>query len=176
MAAVLLGIGVVGLEPLLDSPIAAAGVSGLDVRFEIWTRAQYALQDFPFTGVGIGNFDSVVHLLYPTFLIGADTPITHAHNLYLQVALDLGLAGLPAWLAAYMLALVGAWALWRDGQRRADYGAAALGAALLAGQAATGVHGLTDAIMWSTAPVMLMWAAWGLCVPTPELVTGEDPY
>ena len=36
---------------------------------EIWSRALYALQDFPFTGVGLGAFRRVVNVLYPLFLV-----------------------------------------------------------------------------------------------------------
>jgi putative inorganic carbon (HCO3(-)) transporter len=173
---VILLIEVSGPGALLDAPISAGSIGGMDLRLEIWSRAKYALEDFPLTGIGIGNFGQVVNLLYPLFLIGTDTVVTHAHNLYLQVGLDLGLIGLSAWLAVCLLALAGAWSLWRKGRARGDIGAAALGAALVAAQAAVGVHGLTDAIMWSAAPAVLLWAVWGLALGAREgQRSGVDP-
>ena len=42
------------------------------MRLEIWSRAIYMLQDFPFTGIGMGAFRQVANLLYPFFLAGPD--------------------------------------------------------------------------------------------------------
>ena len=39
---------------------------------QLWSRALYMIQDFWFTGVGLGMFQRVVQLLYPTFIIGPD--------------------------------------------------------------------------------------------------------
>ena len=58
------------------------GQLSLDSRVEIWSRALYALQDFPFTGVGLGTFRRVVNLLYPLFLVPPDVDIAHAHNIF----------------------------------------------------------------------------------------------
>ena len=58
----------------------------------------YALQDFVFTGIGIGNFNLVIPQLYPYITIPPGVDIPHAHNLLLQIGLDLGLPGLIAYL------------------------------------------------------------------------------
>lgn len=76
-----------------------------DTRLEEWSRALYMIQDFPFTGVGAGNYQPVANLLYPFFLLPPDADINHAHNLILQVAVDLGLPGLIAYLAILLLAI-----------------------------------------------------------------------
>ena len=47
------------------------------------------IQDFPFSGIGAGTFESVANVLYPFFLAGPDAKIPHAHNLLLQVAVIL---------------------------------------------------------------------------------------
>jgi putative inorganic carbon (hco3(-)) transporter len=59
----------------LAGPGASLDLAG---REEVWSRALYALQDFPFTGVGLGQFEPVVNAIYPTFLVGADENYTHA--------------------------------------------------------------------------------------------------
>jgi hypothetical protein len=80
----------------------ALSLNTLDLRLEIWPRAIYGIQDFPFTGMGMNTFRKVVLVLYPSFLIGPDTDIGHAHNEFLQAALDLGIPGLIAFIALYI--------------------------------------------------------------------------
>jgi putative inorganic carbon (HCO3(-)) transporter len=131
------------------------------------------IQDFPFTGVGMGTFTAVADRLYPFFLYAPGT-VEHAHNLFLQVAVDLGLPGLVAWLAILLglgysagwlvkissgdahvlpgrsLAMTGRWRL-------------GLAAGLLAALVALVVHGLTDAVTWGMVrPAPLVWLLWGL--------------
>jgi len=36
-------------------------------RVEVWSRALYGIQDFPFTGMGMNAFRRVVPVLYPCF-------------------------------------------------------------------------------------------------------------
>jgi len=85
----------------------------LEGRVEIWSRAYYAIQDFPFTGMGMNTFRRVVRVLYPLFLVGPDFDFAHAHNEFLQAALDLGLPGLIAFLALYIGAFWMLFKIWR---------------------------------------------------------------
>lgn len=134
----------------------------LALRLEIWARTLDMLRDSPLTGVGMGVFGSILDKLYPLFLSSPGT-ILHAHNLYLQIAVDLGLPGLIAWLA---ILLIAAWTCWKS-FREAPPGSLRSGfaAGLLAAQAALSAHGLFDAVTWGivrTAP--LVWALWGLAI------------
>ena len=122
------------------------------------------LQDFPFTGIGMGTFRQVANLLYPFFLAGPDAEIPHAHNLLLQVGVDLGLPGLVAWLGLLMVVVFAAWRVYRRGRATGDMRLAGLGAGLLASQVVLAVHGLTDAPMWGTRPAVVVWAIWGLAM------------
>jgi len=134
---------------------------GLAERFDIWARGIYMIQDFAFTGIGMGLYEPVGDFLYPFAAIEpGSTP--HAHNLFIQVGLDLGVLGLVAWGSCLVLALAGAVQITR--WARVD-GKDVVGvcAGLLAGQAALVVHGLSDAVTWGmvrTAP--LVWGLWGL--------------
>lgn len=65
-------------------------------RPELWGRAMNMIQDFPLTGIGLGSFSLVLPLLYPIFTVGPDAHMPHAHNLFLQVAVDMGLLGFTA--------------------------------------------------------------------------------
>ncbi len=93
-------------------PDQAEGLTTLSSRTEIWMRALYGIQDFSFTGMGLGTFRVIVHLLYPLFTFPPDTDIAHAHNFFLQSALDFGLPGLVALLAIYGAAIVQVVQLW----------------------------------------------------------------
>jgi putative inorganic carbon (HCO3(-)) transporter len=123
------------------------------------------LEDFPLTGVGMGAYPQVADTLYP-FFIYPPGKITHAHNLYLQVGVDLGLPGLAAWLAALMGAV---WAAWRafdpplplDPTHAPEVASAA---ALLAAFSGLIIHGLFDAVTWGTRPAILVWVLMALAV------------
>ncbi len=164
----ILGIGAyfgrAKLAGLLDSTGNATGLDlatnqlSLAGRVEIWSRAIYAIEDFPFTGCGLGAFRRVAPLLYPLFLVGPETDMAHAHNIFLQIALDLGLPRLVAYLAVLATAAVAAWQTARRSQGVTQ--AVALG--LLAGLVALHVYGLADAIALGSKPGLVFWVALGL--------------
>ncbi|QLQ04852.1 MAG: O-antigen ligase family protein [Anaerolineae bacterium] len=63
-------------------------------RADLWGRALLAIHDFPLSGVGLGMFRRLALLYYPFFDIDpvlAD--VGHAHNAFLQMALDFGILG-----------------------------------------------------------------------------------
>lgn len=83
----------------------AFSMNTMSGRVEIWSRAIYAMQDFAFTGMGMNTFRTIVNVLYPLQTISADVPVKdigHAHNLFLQVGLDLGIPGLIAFIGLYI--------------------------------------------------------------------------
>jgi putative inorganic carbon (HCO3(-)) transporter len=109
----------------------------------------------------MGTFDRVVPLRYPYILLaGAELAIPHAHNLFLQVAVDLGIPGLIAFTALLAVVLSAALRAARTwvGERDLALQAAGLGA----GMAAVLVHGLVDAAVWGTKPAIILWAIMGL--------------
>ena len=83
----------------------------LQGRLEVWSGAIYGIRDFPYIGMGMNTFRKVVLVLYPLPNISAD--IGHAHNEFLQAALDLGIPGLIAFIAVYIAAF---WMLIRTWQ------------------------------------------------------------
>ena len=67
-------------------------------RVYIWSLAVESIQANPTTGVGLGAFRM---LAGPALQEGIAQPflVVHAHNVFLQVALDVGVPGLIAYLA-----------------------------------------------------------------------------
>lgn len=123
-------------------------------RMEIWSRASAALHDFPFTGVGFGAFRGIVHQIYPLFLIPPDYDIAHAHNFFLQSALDLGIFGLVAILAIYAVVLVQCVVLWRA-PLVANHRIWSIG--LLAAWLGQATYSLIDAVTLGSKTNILLW-------------------
>jgi putative inorganic carbon (HCO3(-)) transporter len=150
--------------PLLAAAVQSEALGGAEGRLEVWSRALYAVQDFAFTGIGLGTYPRVIPLLYPYFLFGPDVNIPHAHNLWLQVAVDLGVPGLIAFIAMLLVTILLAGrsllALARAGQQDLLW----LQRGAIASLAGVLVHGLVDAVPWNTRPAWLVWAVWGLAV------------
>ncbi len=134
---------------------------GQDVagREEIWSRAVFAIQSAPLTGLGFNVFRQVISVFYPAFLIAPGTDIAHAHNHLLQAAVDLGIPGLIAYLALWL----GAGAALTVARRRLstpDLRAAADGMA--AGLIAFFIFGLTDTISLGSKVGLFFWLALAL--------------
>lgn len=162
----------IGPSRVLEMLTASQALGGLDGRLEVWSRGFYMVQDFPFTGIGMGTFHQTVNLLYPMLLANFDVNIPHAHNLPLQVAVDLGLPGLIVWLAILFLMIYGAAAVYRYGKHTNNRWLAGLGAGLLGSQVVLLVHGMLDATVWGTRPAILLWAVWGLTTAAWNQITG----
>ena len=165
-AAVLLIVGMVIVGPFraLDEISKNTGsANNLAGRLEIWSRAVYMIEDFPLTGIGMGTFTETSTALYPFFLQDPAS-VTHAHNLYLQVTVDLGIPGAVAWLMVWGGILLSAWNIYQNGNKFYVKWQVALGAAILCTQVAMGIHGIWDAVTWGTRPAIIVWvilSIWG---------------
>jgi putative inorganic carbon (HCO3(-)) transporter len=166
----------VGVERVTDLLSAGVSLGGFTGRFEYWSRAIYIIQDFPWTGVGLGLFLPVVDAMYP-FFIHEPASIPHAHNILLQVTVDLGIPGLVAWLSVFLGVVLLAWRLYRDSRRRGDPYLAGLGAGLLLSQVALLAHGMFDAVTWGLMRLApMVWLVWGTAAAALILVLpGRNP-
>ena len=139
-----------------------AGSRGISSRLEIWQRAMLLIRDFPFTGVGMGLYEDAAWLLYP-FSEGTKQAIAQAHNLYLQIAVDLGVPGLFAWLVIFGMVFKACWQVFKSGTSSEDPFLRGFSAGMLAGLSAVAIHGVMDAVVWGmirAAP--LVWGFWGI--------------
>jgi len=144
------------------------GVRDFALRQDIWLRANMVIQDFPFTGIGMGTFGAVVDVFYP--LAAQPVNIPHAHNLFLQIAVDLGLPGLLAWLGCWGTVLLSAWRLYRS--KLPEW--RMLGGAALCCQAVLGLGGLLDCTVWDNRPAVIIWGLWGLILAADQIRRKED--
>jgi len=135
-------------------------INSIDGRLEVWSRAIYGISDFPITGMGMNSFRRVVPVLYPMFLVSPDFDIAHAHNEFLQAALDLGIPGMIAFGALYLVAL---WMLRRIWVASAGDGLTrALVLGLGGGLFVHLIYGMTDAVALGAKPGVLFWMLLGL--------------
>ncbi len=126
-------------------------------RFEVWGYALEAIGNFPLTGTGLGTFRQVVLRLYP-MTVFPNPDVSHAHNVFLQVALDTGLPGLIAYLALLGLVLVVGWR-WISQSPAHEVGMAV---GVLACLLAFHLFGLGDTIAPGAKPGLLFWWLVGL--------------
>lgn len=139
-------------------------VNTLPGRLELWTRALAILHDFGATGAGPGQFEQLVMVLYPPFFTGLLGGFQHAHNLFLQMAVDFGVPGLVA-LVALLIALGASMvaATWRwPAPAAMDAPLAALATGVFGSLLALAVHGLVDAPMVAPRGYALIFALFGI--------------
>ncbi|MFN2181573.1 MAG: O-antigen ligase family protein [Candidatus Promineifilaceae bacterium] len=142
----------------LDPPqeTAVGSFSTLNFRQDLWPWAVQAIGDFPYTGIGLGSFREAGRRLYP-LPISPTFDFAHAHNVFLQTALDVGIPGLIAYIA---LLLVSTTAAWQTAKKDRALRAASVG--LLSSLAAFHIYGLADALALGSKPAVLLWAVFGL--------------
>lgn len=161
-------VGALGANGLRGAS-GATSVVGLADRLQIWARALQLIYDFPLTGVGLGAFAQIVPLFSPYFGIPAWVDIPDAHQLLLQVGIDLGLPGLVVFTALLLcLFVMLGIALRRSLPLDKWLAAGALGA--LAGTLATG---LFNAVNWGSKPTFLFWLVAALAVLLYRKATAE---
>lgn len=135
---------------------ALGGLGSPGFRQEVWRWALMATQDFLFTGCGLGTFREVVRLLYP-LNVAPGYDIAHAHNVFLQVALDVGVPGLIAYVASLGIALrLGLHTARRDPALRP------LALGLAGGLGSLHIYGMMDALAPGSKPGLILWVALGL--------------
>ena len=167
LAAVVAGVAsaeVVGPQQLLNAAISQSGpglAGNVSGRVELWSRALYGIADFPFTGMGMNVFRRVMPVLYPTFLTSPDSDVAHAHNQLLQAALDIGIPGLIAYLAMWLICAALLVQVYR---RSPDPVYRTMAGGLGAGLIAQFSFGMTDAISLGSKPGVLFWFMLALIV------------
>ena len=150
------GLGWSALFELFVSDTAqelVGGLNSVEFRLEVWRTALWGIADFPFTGMGLGTFRQVVRFLYPLNISPA-YDIAHAHNQFLQTALDLGIPGLIAYVAIWIGM---GYILFQVIRRTRDQFIKLTATGIAAGLVGYFVYGLTDTVALGAKPGFLFW-------------------
>ncbi|TYZ22553.1 O-antigen ligase family protein [Selenomonas ruminis] len=102
---VLAACAVIGGVLLLADPVLYERLTSVftkvdtssEMRLAFWESSVAMIQDHPFLGIGWGAY-WMVYPEYDFYLQGADIRIVHAHNLYLNYAVEIGIPGALAFL------------------------------------------------------------------------------
>jgi putative inorganic carbon (HCO3(-)) transporter len=165
-------VGLVAL--LLNDPVAIANKlltpsvarfpttdpANLAVRRDIWSSALAVIRDAPLTGSGMNTFRYIMPERYPSQLIPAGWDVAHAHNVFLQVTIDLGLPGLIAYVAIYVIAAI---LLVRTFRSAPTAWHKAIAAGLGAGLLALLIFGITDTVALGAKPGAFFWTLLSIC-------------
>ena len=145
------------------------------LRMALWESTCGMISDHPVTGIGWGAYQ-FVYPQYDFFIQNPDTIIFHAHNLYLNIAAELGLPGIAIFLLIVIThLLIGFKAL-----RRASGESRGIMMGLIAIIIGVLVNGMTDYAMFNIEISMIFWLFAALiCVfarITPEIKQVNEQY
>ena len=168
LGAVLLGPVLVGMVTSagavlarLDSIAAVGSDPALMERLEIWGMAFRLVAEHPLLGVGLGNFQAAYGRLMVPDLPLLTYPLElpeHAHNLFLNLAVEVGLVGVSAfaWLLAVAFLRV------RQIKRFADWRVGVWSMGLAAGLVAISVQALVDVVVYQGFVAILFFTYLGV--------------
>lgn len=147
------GLGLLGVaRPSLFLGMESA-LGGGEFRWDIWSNAAYALSDTPFTGIGIGMYQSVIPVMYPFAYVDGRLA-EHAHNMFLQIGLDTGILGLVSFLAILLLCATMLRSLLKVNTHSPSW---FLSAGTAAAICSVVIHGMLDAVVWGTKISFVPW-------------------
>jgi putative inorganic carbon (HCO3(-)) transporter len=156
LATAALLMGGMGAAVVFDTMSGATQTGGLGARPALWHFAATVARENPQHGAGLGLFAAI----QPPTPAGSRAP--HAHNLLLQVTMDLGVPGLAAYgavLGGVVIMLVRRLQAGAPHRHRLHW-TLALGTA--AALTAFLVHGLVDAALWGNKVAFLPWLLFAL--------------
>lgn len=144
MLALLFLAGTAVLAIMVSAGTSTSNRVSVTMRADIWSHSARALADHGLVGTGIGTFPK----LYPQYEDPATierTYINHAHNDYLEIALEAGIPGVILMLLFLVWWGARAFAIWRSAE------AAEMARAACIASAAILLHSLVDYPLRTTA-------------------------
>ena len=127
--------------------IGDLGESSIRYRLQTWQGTLQMLKSHP---VGIGVGERAWHVIYPHFALSGTKTVMHAHNVFLQVAAELGIVGLTVFCLLIGMAIVRAF------QKRNITAVAAVSGTL--------VMGLFDHLWYYPGMLIPFWSLLAFCM------------
>jgi putative inorganic carbon (HCO3(-)) transporter len=145
-------------------------------RVERWSRWLWGITEFPLTGTGMDTFRWSAWDKYPFYHTPLTGDLGHAHNNYLQTALDLGIPGLVSYLALVGSALVLGWRRYRRTMARQS---ALITLGATTGLATHAAWSVIDALPLGARTNFLWWAmlamVMGCILQAQAIITSTAP-
>lgn len=130
-------------------------------RVHIWEGCVRLIRDFFAGGIGVGK--GVFSLVYPSYTLAGIESAPHAHNLYLQIIIELGIFGILAFLFAAVVTAQTGFSLYTcesTDDRAKPY--KLFSAAALSGLIAVAAQGMTDYIWYNYRVFLMFWLLAGM--------------
>ena len=161
MLGVLFLAGIAVLAVMVSAGTSVSNQTSVNIRADIWKHSSEAIGDHALAGSGIGTFPSI-YAQYEDPATVERTHVNHAHNDYMELALETGLPGML--LILLFLAWWGtrAFTIWRSPN------AAELARAACIASAAILLHSLVDYPLRTTAIASVMAMALALMADPPR--------
>ena len=131
--------------------------SSTSYRVGIWRGVLHMLEDIGMYGVGIG--EGAFAKIYPFYALAGIEAAPHAHSLYLQITVELGIFGLIAFLIFVFLYAQFSFSFCKSAMSRSNK-LYCLG--IFSGILAVLIQGLTDYVWYNYRIFLLFWMVAGL--------------
>ena len=126
-------------------------------RVYIWRGSTNMLKDYWLTGIGVGEqaFDKI----YPYYSFAGIEKAPHAHNLFLQLFIEVGIFGFLVFVAMLLCVFQTGFSLAKHGE---DKTVRLCGCGALCGVLAALVQGMTDYVWYNYRVFFVFWLMIGL--------------
>lgn len=147
-----------GAHHFLDNGLVHSAQASLLRRLDIWRLSLQMVAERPLTGIGLGAYEQAFTARFPNLpLIGGRLAPPHAHNLFVQLALDLGIPGLVAYLCLLAALVRPLLSHLRDAKKIHHHHADPLASGVVSAVAAMVVVGCFDNALWGTKLLVIPW-------------------
>ncbi len=127
-------------------------------RVYIWRGSARMAADYAWTGVGVG--EQAFNRIYPYYSFAGIEKAPHAHNLFLQIFIELGIFGFVLFIVTLICFLQSGFSLAKCGE---DKTVRLIGCGAMCGVLAALLQGMTDYIWYNYRVFFLFWIVFGLC-------------
>lgn len=146
-------------DSLILTRLTSFGDSSTSYRLGIWKGVLRMLEDVGLFGIGIG--EEAFKKIYPMYALTGIEAAPHAHNLYLQIAVEMGVFALIAFLIFIFLFAQFSFSFCKSAMNRSNK---LLSLGIFCGVLALLIQGMTDYVWYNYRVFLLFWMIVGLGV------------
>ena len=126
-------------------------------RAYIWRGSVKVARDYGFFGIGIG--ENAVSKIYPYYAFNGIEKAPHAHNLFLQLWISLGIFGVLLFVVLLFVFFQSGFTLAKSGENKSTR---LIGCGALCGVIAALVQGMTDYTWYNYRVYFIFWIVFGI--------------